>query len=410
MPIRLEQECPQCAAPLELEETDRLLPCTYCGVDSYLANPENCRMVLPAKTQVADAVYAPYMHFKGVVYTCDESAVNFRMSETTRLGSPLPFLPVSLGLRPQTMKIRFLTSSQGGMALKNTLNWESMSASLAGGQQLSRTVPLHQAYIGEVLNTIYLPLSIRDGALYDEVLDRPVAELPAGQDDIFASHVDAGPGWQPHFLASLCPNCGWKLQGSRDSVVLFCHNCTTAWATANNRFSPVAFAVQPGDREKDFFLPFWRIPTTMTAGIDIRSFADFLRLTNQPLTIRPEWEDQAMHFQVPAFKIRPESFLRLATQTTISQNRFSPSQDNLADKKIHAVTLPQSEAVQALKVILAHSTLAKKNVFPHLAESRVVAQSGTLVLLPFGSTSHEFVQGNTGIAVNKKNLEFGRTL
>ncbi len=35
-------------------------------------------------------------------------------------------------------------------------------------------------------------------------------------------------------------------------------------------------------------------------------------------------------------------------------------------------SLPQSEAVQALKVILAYSTLAKKNVFPHLAESRVV--------------------------------------
>ena len=31
------------------------------------------------------------------------------------------------------------------------------------------------------------------------------------------------------FLATLCPKCGWTLNGQRDSVVLTCSNCETAW-------------------------------------------------------------------------------------------------------------------------------------------------------------------------------------
>ena len=43
----IEHQCPQCGAPAELEETDRLFQCGYCRVKSYLTIPDYFRYTLP---------------------------------------------------------------------------------------------------------------------------------------------------------------------------------------------------------------------------------------------------------------------------------------------------------------------------------------------------------------------------
>ncbi len=408
MSYLLEQECPQCGAPLELEETDRLLSCAFCGVASYLANGQHCRMMLPSRDPDRTALFVPYLHFKGTVYSCDHQSVKFTLAETTRCGVDLPFLPVSLGLRPQAMKMRYFSPMSSRIPLRNSLPWKRLLDEMIKPPAPRKNI-LEKAYIGEILNIIYLPLFLEEDSLFDAVLDRPFAEIAEG-DSVFLPHVDKGPGWSPLFLASICPGCGWNLSGARDSVVLFCENCNSAWSADGNRLKRVSFAVQEGAVGPLLYLPFWQVTASTDDPLMIQSFADFLRVTNQPRVSAAGWQDRAMLYYSPAFKIRPKTFLRLATQATISQDRFSPEGKEIAGIVLHPTTLPHAEAIQALKIILAHSAVTRESVFPHLQEVNFTVTGVTLILLPFTPTSHEFVQQQTGIAINRQNLEFGRAL
>ncbi len=407
MSYRLEQECPQCSAPLEIEDTDRLISCSFCGVSSYLANPEHCRLVLPARDAGKINLHVPYLHFKGAVYGCDHQSVKFRLTDTTRLAISLPLVPSSLGVRPQAMKMRYYRPAPDCVLMKNTLAWKKVLASMAPAPIPGKKC-LHQVAIGEALNVIYLPLTLKDTTLYDGVLDRPLGTLSRGWEAI-APHVQGRTGRQPRFLASLCPHCGWDLQGARDSVVLFCHQCNSAWTADSNRLTRVPFVVQAGSKNS-FYLPFWQIQATAPQPVEINTFADFIRITNQPLLVRPEWKKQPMRFYAPAFKIRPRSFLRLATRATVSQTRFTLTETDMADIDLHPVTLPGSEAIQALKIILANSALGRKNVFPFLPRIRFSVQQARLALLPFGPSTHEFIQEQSGISVNRNTLRFGHGL
>ncbi|MCF6289558.1 MAG: hypothetical protein L3J03_00925 [Desulfobacterales bacterium] len=407
MPYRLEQECPQCSAPLEIEDTDRLISCSFCGVSSYLANPEKCRLVLPARDAGKTNLHVPYLHFKGAVYGCDQQSVKFRLADTTRLAISLPLVPSSLGVRPQAMKMRYYSPAQGSVLIKNTLTWKKVLATMVP-PPIPRKKCLHQVAIGEALNVIYLPLTLKDTTLYDAILDRPLGTVARGWDAI-GPQVQSRAGWQPRFLASLCPHCGWNLHGARDSVVLFCDHCNSAWTAGNNRLTRVPFVVQASNKNS-LYLPFWQILATAPGPVAIDSFADFIRITNQPLVVRPGWKKQPMRFYAPAFKIRPKSFLRLATRATVSQTRFTLTGADMADIDLHPVTLPGSEAIQALKIILANSALTRKNIFPFLPEIRFSVQQAQLALLPFSASSHEFIQEQSGITVNRNSLRFGRGL
>jgi hypothetical protein len=74
------------------------------------------------------------------------------------------------------------------------------------------------------------------------------------------------------------------------------------------------------------------------------------------------------------------------------------------------VTLPRSEAIQAMKVILANSTLTKNNVFPYLPRVKFDIKDSALVYLPFNESGHEMIQEQMQISINKNTLEFGRQL
>jgi hypothetical protein len=103
----------------------------------------------------------------------------------------------------------------------------------------------HQAYVGDVLSLIYLPLFVRDNKVCDAVINRPIVKLPNGE-DIFSPARDVNLRWYITFMGTICPQCGWNLDGERDSVVLTCSNCDTAWEASEGAFIPVACGVVPG--------------------------------------------------------------------------------------------------------------------------------------------------------------------
>ena len=118
MGFLVKQECPQCGGPVELDETDHILQCPYCDVKSFLFSEGPFRFVLPHKTQNKEILYVPYLRFRGVVYACQARRVSYRIMDITRLAVPIKRFPISLGLRPQAMKMRFVSQKTQGSFLK----------------------------------------------------------------------------------------------------------------------------------------------------------------------------------------------------------------------------------------------------------------------------------------------------
>ena len=122
MGYTVEHTCPQCGAPVELDEADRLLKCPYCDVTSYLCARDYVHLVLPPRAGTEDILYVPYLRFKGSVFQCKDTAVNHRIVDITRLGIVYPELPASLGVRPQAVKMKFAGPTTTGDFLRCDLH------------------------------------------------------------------------------------------------------------------------------------------------------------------------------------------------------------------------------------------------------------------------------------------------
>ncbi|MEA2039261.1 MAG: hypothetical protein U9N82_05465 [Thermodesulfobacteriota bacterium] len=105
MGFTVEQECPQCGAPIELDETDHVLHCPYCGINNFLFAPHYYRFVLQHKAPDKKIIYVPYLRFKGNVYFCMDRTVSHRIVDITHVGVSFKSFPISLGVRPQAMKV-----------------------------------------------------------------------------------------------------------------------------------------------------------------------------------------------------------------------------------------------------------------------------------------------------------------
>jgi len=408
MGFTIEEECPQCGAPVELDETDRLLRCPYCGVSSFLFSDEYFRLILPHKAGTREMIYVPYLRFKGSVFSCHVNGVRYRIADITRLSVPFKRFPMSLGLRPQTLTMRFAKADTAGTFLKEFIQTDQLLAAAEKPLVNSgREEVFYRAFIGDAVNLIYLPMYVTQNTLFDGVTHTPVARVPKGQ-DIFRSIIDQRPRWSLRFLATLCPRCGWNLEGEKDSVVLTCGNCESAWEAKEGRFVPVDMAVVTGDSPEASYLPFWKM-SVQTRGVDITSYADFIRATNQPKAIQKAWEKTEMCFWCPAFKIRPKRFLDLSRRLTVSQEAID-ADGRLPQKNRYPATLPLSEAIQGIKVTLAGSAVNKRKLIPRLPDIRPSIRRAFLVYLPFHETVHEMIQPHTCLSINKKSLEFGRFL
>ena len=408
MGFTVEQDCPQCGAPIELDETDHLVRCPHCSIKNFLFAPSNSRFVLPHRASNRDIIYAPYLRFKGNVYYCMGMTIGHRVVDITHIGLPLDGLPLCLGLRPQAMKMRFVTPETEGSFLRFSLKATDIvtRAGQLATPAASRHL-YHRAFIGETLSLIYLPLYVKGNRIFDAVLDRPVSEA-SGDQDAMGQSIIRNPNWRVAFLPTLCPHCGWTLEGERDSVVLLCHNCETAWEAKEGQFVPVRFQMIPSEDRDTLYLPFWR-SYCKGQGVELNTFADFIRLTNQPQVIDADMEKQEMSFWTPAFRIRPRMFLNLSKRLTLSQQKLQ-TEEMIPKTNLFPVTLPQSEAAQCMKIILASSSLNKKDVMPRLPRIRLTVKESCLAYLPFKTRGHDIIQYQLGIGVNKNTLEFGRHL
>ncbi len=175
-------------------------------------------------------------------------------------------LPLSLGLRPQAMRLKLATAGTPGGFIKPT----RMLHDVMPQTDRSSWKKHCNLFIGETISLVYSPMVIKNTSLYDAVLDRLVASWkPEDQYAYPPEPIDQ----EIRFVPALCPQCGWDLQGEADALVLICKNCESAWSCEDGRWEKVSFAVLPGTTDPVYYLPFWRIKAQIS-GLQAASWAD----------------------------------------------------------------------------------------------------------------------------------------
>lgn len=407
--LLIDHQCPQCGAPATLEETDHLFTCEYCKVKSYLLS-RVYRYVLPDKADKSkELLYLPYWRFKGMLFSCTEEGIKDRLVDVSNRAIKTRYAPPSLGLRSQALKLRFLTPETQGRFLKPDLTHGEMLDGIRDryGSALPGRL-FHQEFIGETLSIIYAPFYVED-RLYDAVLNRPISN-PLPEDFELNSHPGGHPKWELQFVPAQCPDCGWDLEGARDSFALDCRNCDSVWHAGKRKFMKVKQGTLPSpDGEGSVYhLPFWRIRTKVS-GVRLDSEADLVRLANMPKVVRPEMEEKPFAFWTPAFKVRPTDFLQFSLRTTLAQPK-GELDPKLPRGDLYPVTLPVTEAVEGLKLNLASFMKPPRKLYPILPEIGIKPKEFTLVYLPFSSRGNELTYTPCRLRINRTLLNYGRLI
>jgi DNA-directed RNA polymerase subunit RPC12/RpoP len=401
---QIEHACPQCGAPVTLEETNHLFACPYCRVKYYMFSEKAPRYVLPPPESYRDEiVFVPYWRFKGDIYSCLPYQIKNHILDTTIQAVDGPNLPISLGLRPQVLKLNFRLPDSPGRYLEPRVKLETaleeIQARLKTVDKLGDVPrPFHSTFFGETVSIIFTPFSKVEGRLYDPFRRSFIGPWPEFLDSLADSAADAA--WGVTFVPAVCPHCGWDLDGHPNTFVLICKNCLTASESQAAGLQTLDYRLRHSDDPKAVYLPFWRMMVA-TQGLQLESMADFIRATNQPRVIKPDLENQPVYFWTPAFKVHATLFLRCCRNLIMAQPPVE-FEAGPTPQSLMPVTLSATEAAQSLKISLANISLAKRGLFPELPNIDMTLVESLLVYYPFHNLGQELVNQDLQISINRK--------
>ena len=404
----IEHQCPQCGAPAELDETDRLFRCGYCRVNSFLTTPRFFRYIIPHNAPAGkEVIYFPYWRFKGMLFSCTARGIEKKFLDVSQQALKSIHFPINIGFRGQTQKLRFASTENEATFIKPTLPFNTALDSWT--QQYSskvRSPIFHQDYIGETHSLIYAPFYLEKNVM-DGVLNKPATTLGADKIEEGLLQNDASK-WPIKFLATLCPQCGWDLTGNRDSLALNCTNCHTTWRAKSETLSKLPTVHIPQNDQLCVYLPFWRIQADISPLI-LQSYADLIKVANLPKAVQAGWDRRPFYFWNPAFKVRPQSYLTIANNVTLNQpgGKFA---DGPPNGELHAVNLPLKEAVESLKLQLANFIKPIERRSDLVPQVRIKARRALLIYIPFHDAHHELVHKDLNLAVNKNMLAHAKNL
>ncbi|MCE5265435.1 MAG: hypothetical protein LLG97_18130 [Deltaproteobacteria bacterium] len=397
---QIEQGCPQCGAPATLDETDRLLACPFCRTRLYLVPREHFRYhIPPAAGAEGELLYVPYWRLRGSTFALSASEVMYRFVDTSALAADIPGLTSTLGFRPQVLRLHFDTPATEGRFLP--VERPALSA-IPGGETTGPT--LLQRFIGEAVSLIHAPFLVRGGKLYDGVTGRAVRALTDEERLRLPSAPSEG---QVRFVPTLCPHCGWDMEGDRDSLVLICRNCGSAWSCPGQSFEKVAFSVMtpPAAGGIALYLPFWRMKPRFE-GIELASWADLIRIANLPKAIAPDFAMAPPYFWSPAFKVSPALYLRWSRQMTVFRP-IGDETDRLPAASLYPVTLSLADGAEGILITLAQLIADKRKLYRELASLRVTLEESRLEYHPFIQNHNELLHATLRVALDRTALLHG---
>lgn len=407
---QIDFQCPRCAGALCLEETDRIFTCPWCRVKLCIGSrgPLECCIPPPAKAG-EDILFVPYWRLKGMAFSClPGGRIEAGAVDMSHIALAAPQLPWSLGIQPRLASLRFVSPAVGGTFFAPVITIEQALAGYEANMKKLGVSPwtapaLHRAWIGEQVSLLYYPLGRRNGQIVDLLQSRPLVPVARWEDPAPAAMQ---PESRVRFFAATCPDCGWDLEGDRDTLVLTCRNCERAWKRLEEGLEDIPFAVMPDDTtEERTALPFWRIRAAVE-GIPLESLADYVRFCNLPRAVPPDMESRPLHFWVPAFKANAELYLRLIRRMT--HHRWEGELGRqLGPMRSHAVTLPAEEAAESLKTALADLAADKRTLLPRLNEIGITMKEALLVYVPFRARGGELIQPQIPLAIQRRALQYG---
>ena len=346
-----------------------------------------------------------------MLFSMEREGVTERFVDSNLLALRSPCFPISLGVRPQALPLRHVTAGVSGKFLSPDFQFQGLRPNrealpeVRGTAMAGRALPA-KAFVGEMVSLIYSPFDFKGGVLFDAILDRPATQSPDGPPE--EGSFDQDPACHIQFIPMLCPNCGWDLEGERNALVLLCRNCDSAWQASGGSLEELDFAFTLSVDDGSFYLPFWRIQASVS-GIQLRSYADLVRLANLPKAVQRQWEEQPMAFWIPAFKIQPQLFLRLIRIFTGSQP--SPNtQETIPRVPHHPVNLPLAEAIESIRVALVTLAAKRELLLAKLSVTLIKVEMKNLVYFPFVLKGSELIQPAMQVSVNVNALNWGKLL
>ena len=405
--LLIDHQCPQCGAPATMEETERLYTCPFCRVKSYLVTRDYFRYMLPHAAPAGQTlVFLPYWRFKGSFFVSLPGGIKTRIVDVSQQAVSSPSFPASLGLRSQTLKLRFVSPENEGIFLKPKVSSKELLKLAAETFTSSIRDPMFaKAFVGDSMSQIYSPFYVTD-KVFDAVLNRPVSLDPP--EDFDVSKMEGGkPDWRIEFIPTLCPSCGWDLQGEKNALALSCKNCNSLWMNKGTGFIKLEFGLFPAETPDSVYLPFYRIRAEVS-GIKLDSYADLVKTANMAKVVQAGWEEKPFRFWTPAFKIRPDDFLFFSRNMTLSQ----PPKEYVAELpqgEVLPVTMPLPDAVESLKINLA-SFIKPPKMLQVLDTVQIKAKSVVLVYIPFQKSGKELFQPAFNLRTNKTLLEYAKNL
>ena len=232
--FQIEQQCPQCGAPIILDETDRILSCKFCRTRVYLATDDHFRFYIPPAKGISEKIYfIPYWRLKGLSYAIKANDISYKYFDANFISFDSPLLPHSLGLRPQAMKLKFVgnADNEGKFIASSDKTKEKILKNYK-----TQAGALREIFIGETASVIYTPVYFANNRVYDAILKKPL-DLQKKDLEVEQALISApDEKWHVEFLSLLCPDCGADLPGEKNALILFCDNCHSAWNPSNKNF------------------------------------------------------------------------------------------------------------------------------------------------------------------------------
>lgn len=393
-----------------MSEDDRILVCPYCKVRQILTASEYLTTYVPPSEQYRKySFFVPYWRMKGIEFKLGASQKNFRLLDRTACACSLLPCPHSLGYRPQAVALKFLEPSSEGHFLRPTLPLEKFLGRMQYDQAVPERDAIHSVlhrFIGEIISLVYWPYFMDGDRLHDGLTGNAIG--PSARPDFTGNTTDMlQDGIQ--FLSALCPECGWVLEGTTDTQVLFCPQCEVGWRARGRRLvqTTAEFLDMPGDGEF-VWLPFWRL-TVGSPDIALSSRGDLIRFLNLASVPGSALDNTTAHVWVPAFKIAPPIFLRLAGALTVAQKDASGSGSRHIGT-MYPVTLPEQEARESVPLALMAAANARKKVVPRLVGATFEYHSADLAMVPFVERGYELVQPELNVAVHRNALKWGKAI
>jgi DNA-directed RNA polymerase subunit RPC12/RpoP len=419
----VEFQCPQCGAPVSLDEADRILSCSYCrvrlimifpGYPQYYLNPyqeKNGR-------SIQEMIYIPYWRIRGMTFSCLQPKGKERVVDTAFLAAQAPGMPLYLGLQSRAFKLRFLSSAPKGRFLQPQVPLNDFLSQIGEGQVVEENnppsdlqpleipPPFRPAFVGETISLVYAPVYFQEGAIVDSLGDRQIGR--ASESD-FESIPSLGPeGFrQVHFLPVICPYCGADLEGEKDTRILLCRNCDRVWDYTRDELKQLDFKTlkDSGEKSQIFYLPFWRIRAKISG---------WPGQIPPPLTRLPLVSNQASAgkegnlYWLPAFKLSPPLFLTVSKAASLRQPQAPIWLDALPQGQYYPVTLPVDQAEEGLNAVIAD--FIKNRSIPRLSQITIETTDHLLTFIPFHLQGNELVQEGMSVGISRTSLHFGRFL